>query len=196
MDSSLGSFSKGRGFESSSRTNSYFDKQMRKTVESKVAETVLQRPGEIIVRDMVFRVAPPSVATLILASEAISKLPDIRLNGENIASESLYVAKDCRVIGEVVAILMLGAKGLQETRSVVEKSLLGLKKAEHEVTIDHKAELTKKLLEDLEPRELHEVLAKLLGTLQIGDFFGLTASLIEINLLRQTREAETTASGR
>lgn len=169
---------------------------MRKTVESKVAETVLQRPGEIIVRDMVFRVAPPSVATLILASEAISKLPDIRLNGENIASESLYVAKDCRVIGEVIAILMLGAKGLEETRSVVEKSLLGLKKAEREVTIDHKAELTKKLLEDLEPRELHEVLAKLLGTLQIGDFFGLTASLIEINLLRQTREAGTTVSGR
>lgn len=168
---------------------------MKKTVESKVAETVLQKSDEVTVRDMTFQVAPPCTATLILASEAISQLPYVNLDSKSIASESLYVAKDCRVLGDIVAILMLGAKGLKETRIVVKKRLFGLIKEEREIVIDHKANLSKKLLEDLEPRELNETLARLLNTLQIGDFFGLTASLIEINLLRQTREAGTTVSG-
>ncbi len=167
----------------------------KEKIEKKVAQTVLQEPVEIIVRDMVFRVAPPSTATLILASEAISQLPYVNLDSENIASESLYVAKDCRALGEIVAILILGAKGLKETRTITEKRLFGLVTKTQEIEVDKKAELANSLLEDLEPRELQGMLVKLLNTLQIGDFFGFTASLIEINLLRRTREAGMTASG-
>lgn len=168
---------------------------MKKTVEKKVAETILQQSEEVSIGNEKYQVAPPSTATLILASEAISQLPYVNLDGENIASESLYIAKDCRVLGDIVAILILGAKGLSETHKVIKKRYLGLKKEECEIIIDHKSILSKKLLENMSPRELHNLMVRLLQFMQLGDFFGLTTSLIEINLLRKTREVGTIASG-
>lgn len=66
---------------------------------------------------------------------------------------------------------------------------------EVEEVIDHKTALAKSLLEDITPRELLNLAARLLQRSQVADFFGLTTFLTEINLLRQTREVETTASG-
>ena len=176
---------------------------MKKTVETKVAGTILQQKEEIAVGDETYQVAPPSTATLILASEAISQLPYVNLDSENIAGESLYIAKDCRVLGDIVAILILGAKGLTEVKktseTVEKRRLFGLIKEEEivetEEEIDNKAILAKKLLENIPPRELHTLMVRLLQFMQLGDFFGLTTSLIEINLLRKTREVGTTAFG-
>lgn len=180
-------------------------------IETKVARTILQEPEEITVGDTVYQVAPPSTATLILVSEAAARMPQEKLDPERIVDEVLSIAKDCRPIGEFAAILILGAKGLTETRKAVktvekavyEPILFGLLKrprvitetVEEEVMIDRKAELSKALLEDLSPRELHNLTARLLQRMQIADFFGLTTFLIETNLLRQTREVGTTASG-
>lgn len=180
-------------------------------IETKVARTILQEPEEITVGDTVHQVAPPSTATLILMSEAAARMPQDKLDPERIVDETLAIAKHCRPIGEFAAILILGAKGLIETRKVVktvektvyEPCLFGLLKrprviietVEEEVVIDRKAELSKALLEDLSPRELHNLTARLLQRMQIADFFGLTTFLIETNLLRQTREVGTTASG-
>ena len=66
---------------------------------------------------------------------------------------------------------------------------------EVEEVVDHKAALAKSLLEDMTPKELHNLAARLLQRSQVADFFGLTTFLSEINLLRQTREVGTTASG-
>lgn len=166
-------------------------------IESKVSKTVLQQTEEITVGGETMEVAPPSTATLILVSEETAKLPSIKLDSENIAGEVLYVAKDCRVLGDIVAILILGAKNLRTTKIVEERRFFGLITERREITIDNKAELAKKLLEDITPRELHNLTVRLLKALQIADFFGLTTSLIEVNLIRQTREveSETTAFG-
>lgn len=166
-------------------------------IESKVAKTILQKTEKVIIGNETMEVAPPSTATLILVSEETAKLPHIKLDSENIAGEVLYVAKDCRVLGDIVAILILGAKNLLTTKTVEKKRLFGLVTERQEITIDNKAELAKKLLEDITPRELHNLTVLLLKALQISDFFGLTTSLIEINLIRQTREVvnETTVSG-
>lgn len=168
-----------------------------KDIESKVSKTVLQQTEEIMVGGEIMEVASPSTATIILVSEETAKLPHMKLDGENIAGEVLYVAKDCRVLGDIVAILILGAKNLSTTKTVEKKRLFGLITERKEITIDNKAQLAKKLLEDVSPRELHNLTIRLLKTLQIADFFALTTSLIEVNLLRQTREVgnETTASG-
>lgn len=99
--------------------------------------------------------------------------------------------------------MILGAKGLTEThkavKTVEKRRFWGFVKeteqVEVEETIDHKAELAKSLLEDITPRELHNLAARLLQRSQVADFFGLTTFLTEINLLRQTREVETIASG-
>jgi hypothetical protein len=173
---------------------------MENTVESKVSKTILQQQEEIAVGDEIYKVSPPSVATIILASEAISRLPTVKLDSDNILYECMYIAKDCRVLGDIIAILILGAKGLKETRKIVKKRFCGLSSYEVETTVDNKAILAQKLLEDLEPNELNGLMVRLLNTVQLSDFFGLTASLIEINILRRTREMEreavaTTASG-
>lgn len=176
---------------------------MQENIETKVAKTVLQQPEEVIIGDTVYQVAPPSSATLILMSEAASRMPQVKLDADRIVDEVLAMAQDCRPMGEFVAIMILGAKNLTERKKVPVKTekrrFFGLVKfvKEHEAdkVIDQKTILAKKLLEDIEPRELHSLAARLLQRMQIADFFGLTTFLIETNLLRQTREVVTTASG-
>ena len=155
-------------------------------LENKTAKAILQQPVEVVIGEKTYQVAPPTIATLILVSEAISKLPKVNLDNEKIASESLNIAKDCAVLGEIVAILILGAKELIGTR----KSLFGTKE------VDRKAILATEILSELNPKQLSEMLNKLLAGMELGFFFQITTSLIEINLLRKTKEAETTASGR
>lgn len=176
----------------------------KKTLEQKVAETILQRPVEVKVGEKTYTTAPPSVATLILVSEAVSRLPHFTLDPENVVGESLSIAKDCQALGEIVAILLLGAKNLTrrvKTEQTVEKRFFfGLirrkKTVEVEKIIDCKAELAQELLENLRPSELQGLTATLLQRMELGDFFGLTTFLSEINLLRQTKVGtEATAFG-
>lgn len=175
------------------------------TIERKVADTILQKEFEVSVGGKTYKAAPASTATLILASEAVSRLPHVSLNAEKVVEESLSVAKECRSLGEIAAILILGAKGLTETvkvRQTVKKHRLwGLirwtEDVETEKVIDRKAELAERLLEDLSPRSLNLLVAQLLQKMELGDFFGLTTFLIEVNLMRPTKvENRTTASGR
>lgn len=178
-------------------------------IEKKVADTILQQPQEIKVGNKKYETAPPSTATLILVSEAVSRLPQHTIEvkeGESIVQPCLALAKDCSPIGEIAAILILGAKGLTQVSTekieVQERRFFGLLKqtkvVEVERTIDRKAELAKELLEDHTPKELFNIVTRLLGTMQLSDFFATTTFLIEINLLRQTKvvaENPTTASG-
>lgn len=160
------------------------------TIEQKVGSAVLQKNKEITVAGRTFSVAPPSVATMILASEAVSLMPAVEMNPKDILSEVLFIAKDCRIIGDVVAILILGAKNLKETvtETVEVKRRFRRPRIETvERTIDRKAELAKWLLEELEPQELRKLFSDLINGFQLGDFFGFTTFLIEINLLRPTK---------
>lgn len=172
---------------------------MTKTIEQKVAEAVLQKPKEIVISDRTFSVAPPTVATLLLVSEYISLLPQITLNKERIVEEVLYIAKDCRVIGDILATLILGSKRLEEA-VIVKKNRKNrffrfLKKTKTQ-TIDRKTELSQWLLEELAPAQLYKIFFELIKDFQLGDFFGLTTFLTDINLLHQTKVVnETTASG-
>lgn len=163
---------------------------MAQTIEQRVGETVLQRNKEITIRDRQFSVAPPSIATLILASEAISLMPSVDLNPKNIVSEVLFIAKDCRVLGDIVAILILGAKNLKETvvETVEVKRRFRRPRVETvERVIDRKAEVSKWLLEELSPADMRKLFSDLINGFQLGDFFGFTTFLIETNLLRPTK---------
>lgn len=175
-----------------------------KTLEQKAAETILQTPVEVNVNGKTYKTAPPSVATLILASEAVSHLPRVVLDPKNVVEESLSIAKDCQALGDIVAIFILGARHLTEKVKVQQtrekRYLWGLFKrkvvVEVEEVRDRKAELAKELLEDLTPSELYSLTATILQRMNLTDFFGLTTFLIEINLMRQTKvETKATAFG-
>ena len=167
-----------------------------RTIEQQVGEAVLQKHQEVVVSDRTFKVAPPSVATLILASEAISLLPQVHLDRKHIVEEVLSVAKDCRVLGDIAAILILGSKGLKETVTRRKKRFFGLLTKDVTETIDRKAELSRWLLDELDSTAPNKLVFELLKGFNLGDFFGATTFLIEINLLRPTKVVdETTAFG-
>ena len=52
-----------------------------------------------------------------------------------------------------------------------------------------------RIMEDITPATLNETITKRLMEMQLGDFFGLTTSLSEINTLARTKEVEQTAPG-
>lgn len=78
-------------------------------IEGLVSDTILQKPYSIQIGQETYEVAPPSIATLILASELISQLPKVELDKSLVTFESLRIAKDCKVLGDIVATLILGA---------------------------------------------------------------------------------------
>lgn len=166
-----------------------------KTIEQKTAGAILEKPVEIVIGGKTYQAAPPSTATLILVSEAVSQLPKIALDAEKIVEETLSVAKDCRILGDIVAILILGAKNITETKRTPQikdkRYLWGLirvkKTVEVEEVINHKEALAREVLEELSPRELNNTVTSLLSSMNIADFFGLTTFLTEVNLLHQRK---------
>ena len=164
------------------------------TIESKVASAILERSiATIEIEGAKYEIAPPSVATLILLSEIASRLPVVEpVSNDKIVYSVLRNAKNFRPLGDLLAVLILGAKGLTETttRKVIKSRLFGLIKTEKEetVTINKKAELSKILLENVRPSILFNLIIKRLNEMEIGDFFGITTSLSEVNLLKPTKE--------
>ena len=164
-------------------------------IEERTADTILQKPEAVTVGGKEYEVAPPSIATLVLASKYISRLPRVELDKENVLGGVLAVAKDCGMIGDILAILILGARQSEETvegrfRSFISRILKRKVETKRE-------RLAKTLLENMKPRDAYSLLAKLVGNLQIADFFGLTTFLIGVNMTKATKVVtETTASGR
>lgn len=171
------------------------------TIEEKVAQTILQEPIKIKVGDKEYSVAPPSTATLIMASAAISRLPRIILDEQRLVQDVLCAAKDCEAIGDVMAVFILGAKQANEVAVRVEEKVVtrcfGLfkRKMRVEVRESKREQLSRELLINLSPRELQTALAQILGTLEVGDFFGLSTFLLEVNTTRPTKVENQTASG-
>lgn len=174
-----------------------------KTIEQKTAETLLQQPEAVAVGGKTYMIAPPSIATLVLASRFIAELPHIRLDQERVLESALAIAKNCESIGDIAAILILGAKRCLEPKTIIRRAskrvLWGLfhsssRKAE---TITRREALARELMENLTPQQMHELIGQALLKMQVGDFFGLTTFLTEINLTKPTKvETEATAPGR
>ena len=169
--------------------------EMAKKIERKVADTILQKPQEVKIGDTVYQMAPPTLSTLITVSELIARLPAVKMNTDDLFKESMYVAKDCAVLGEILAVLILGTKDIKEKREVEQTRFFGLLRTRRQIEVDRKMELAQKILNEVSPAELNTILIGAFQEMQISDFFGLTTSLLEINLLRRTREVVTTAFG-
>jgi hypothetical protein len=163
-------------------------------VEEKVASTIFQEKEKIKIGTKEYDIAPPTTATLIQVSRLISKLPEVKLESDEVFFGSLMIAKDCQILGHIAAILILGVDRNTFYHSE-EKRLLNRLKSRHAKKV--KA-LSDTLLCECTPKELNSIIVQQLSRMEIGDFFALTTSLCEINILRKTRGVvpTTTASGR
>lgn len=172
------------------------------TIEEQTAKTIIQKAEEIKVGDKTYTIAPPSIATLILVSAAVSRMPRLRLDSDKIIEETLSIAKDCEIIGQIAATLILGAKHVDEivhSHITTQKRFLWGLIRMNKTTVKTETrlqQLSRELLNDVTPGELHNIVVQTLLKMQVGDFFGLTTFLTEINLMRPTKVVtEATASG-
>ncbi len=149
------------------------------TLESKVAKTILQEKTEVKVGKDTFEAAQPTIATLIEVSKLISKLPAIQMDSENLLFESLSIAKDTELIGDIIAMLIVGAQAPQKIKINLFKYF---SKAERK-----RKRLARKILFEMTPSEVNTTLILLLSGMNIDFFFGIITSLFEVNLLRQSR---------
>lgn len=160
------------------------------TIESRAAQTILQKSVRVTVGGRTYEAAPPSTATLILASEAISRIPGAVMDEGKVVESSLAIARDCTPVAEVAAILILGAKEIRRSDRSLRGRLFRRRNAKYR--------LTQELLLEHSPSELFQLISKLLSTMQLGDFFAITTFLQGVNLLRPREVVEattTTASG-
>ena len=89
------------------------------TIEKQTADAILQSAKETIeIGGQQWEIGKPTVGTIIMASEMISQLPKFKdgMTGKDIIPEVMRVAKDAKIIGKIVALLILGAKRVQEHR--------------------------------------------------------------------------------
>lgn len=163
------------------------------TIESKVAAAILERKvGSIEIEGVTYEIAPPSLATLILVSETISTLPTFdKLDKSQWLDIVAHYAKDYKPLGDIAAILILGAKNLTEKRErIIEKRrFFGLLKRRVKVveTIDRKAELANALLLNVRPSVLNDTIIERLKQNEAAGFFATITSLSAVNILKPTK---------
>lgn len=159
-------------------------------VEVKVTDTILEKAITVQVGSKTYEVAPPTIATLILASEAVSRIPKFTLDPEKLVQECFCIARHTRFLGEIAAILILGAQRSELRVKPAQRGVFSRLRALFSRRRTQKEQLTDEILLNLSPKKLFEVITQVLTTLELSDFFGLTTFLTEINLLHQTRKVE------
>lgn len=97
-----------------------------------------------------------------------------KVPAEEIVTSVLHYARYYRPIGDIAAVLILGAKNLIEYRTIVQEKryLFGLirRKTETTIKVDKKAELAKIILENVSPTTLFNVVVQRLQDMEIGSF--------------------------
>lgn len=176
---------------------------MTETQEQRVADAVLQAPVEVKVGATTYKVAPPTLATLIRVSEIVSRLPRLpEVENGDLITSALSYASECGSLGLLAATLILGAReakapAVSEPPSSLFSRVLRLVRRERTPKSTRVEVLAREILETMSPVELQAVVAGVLKQMEIANFFALTTFLNAVNLLRPTKvENETTASGR
>lgn len=163
------------------------------TIESRVAATILQRTvGTLEIEGVKYDIAPPTLGTLILASEIVSVFPQIdEVEDKQRIFTALFKAKDFKMLADLAAVLILGSKRLSEEREVtiVKRRFFGLFKCKRKVkqTVDLRAELAQKILDNVRPSVLFEVIIQRLRDNEVMTFFAITTSLSAANILKPTK---------
>ena len=163
------------------------------TIESRVAATILERTvGTLEIEGVKYDIAPPTIGTLILASEIVSFFPKVEdVNDKQRIFMALFKAKDFEKLAELGAVLILGSKKQTEEREIiiVKRHLFGLIKRKQRVKqiVDLRAELAQKIPDNVRPSVLFEVIIKRLRDNEIMTFFAITTSLNEANILKPTK---------
>lgn len=157
-------------------------------IEKNVSDVILQKPIDVTVGGKTYTIQPPTLATMILASEEIAKLPEVNLDEENIVYDTMREAKNSKAIGKVLATFILGAKRARRKEITVEKGhlwIIPFIKVKMVTALD---KLSDKILEDMTPKDGLTLISEALKNTQITDFFALTTFLNGVNVTKRKVE--------
>lgn len=158
-------------------------------IETSVASAILEKSvGELKLDGHTYKIAPPTIATLILVSEVVATLPVVdreKVTKDDIVASALHNAKDYKALGTICAILILGAKEVEK-----KTFLRRVKRCFHIGKTEKVDELAREILLNVRPTVLFDILIKRLQDMEISSFFAITTSLSEANILRPTKEVE------
>jgi len=156
-----------------------FKRAMKKeTIEGKTAETLLQSDEAIEIGGKRYDVAPQTTGTLVLASAIIAELPSSKgVSGDEVLGFVLNSAKEYGKVGEVLAVLVVGAKRLK-CGSWFSRLFWRWRCRQ----------LAGRFLNEVGTDELIRAFVEVLGRMRGSDFFGLTTFLQEIKTTTPTRE--------
>ena len=158
----------------------------KKTIQQRVAETVLQRPMTFALGRRTYKAAPPTIGTLILVSDMLSRMPDLHLDGADVFRSTLRAAKDSSYLPEICATLILGAKGIDRKEFI----WFGRTRL---------ARLTERIRREASPAEVSRAISEIVAGMGVGDFFAISTFLQGLNLTKPTKvenASAPTASGR
>ena len=166
---------------------------MARNIESKVAETILQKSIKVEGGGKSYIAPSPTLATLLLVSEKIADLPK-EFGQDGSAAGILRDTRNARILAEICSIYILGAKIVIKEEQHGKFKPFSLLHTNHHPKYRN---LTKEILENWTPNELNVAFTRFLEGSDLRDFFGVSTFLREVNLTKPTKvENETTASGR
>jgi hypothetical protein len=159
-------------------------------MEDKVAKTLLEEPTTIIIGGEAYKVAPPSIITLVRASKYISKIPADTIDQEHIFGSIVHKAEDYENIAWAVAVILLGNHFTETARPPFWQFWKRKKHITQGEVLANK--LTKAPIS-----EISEAFFKVIGQMDIRSFFVISTSLKGMMITKPTKEVEneTTASG-
>lgn len=155
----------------------------KRTTEEQVASSVLQQKDQTIeIGGREYRFGKPSVATIIMVSGLISKLPEVNtdITDGELTEEVLKTARHSKVLGEIVATLILGAKRVMAIRES-KRHWWQRKDSEYD-------RLSRDVLLECDAKELSKLVIDNLTNLHLGNFFAITASLAGANATKPTKD--------
>ena len=159
-------------------------------MEEQVAQTLLEEPTTVTIGGEAYKVAPPSIFTLVRASKYISKIPTDTISEGNIFGSIIHNAEEYENIAWAISAILLGKKFTE----IVTYPKWQFWRKKNNVT---KGEILAKKLINTPINEVSSAFFKVLGQIDIRAFFVITTSLNGMMITKPTKEVEneTTASG-
>ena len=159
-------------------------------MEEQVAQTLLEEPITVTIGGEAYKVAPPSIFTLVRASKYISKIPTDTISEGNILGSIIHNAEEYENIAWAISVILLG----KDFTQIVTYPKWQFWRKKKNVT---KGELLAKKLINTPITEVSAAFFKVLGQIDIRAFFVITTSLKGMMITKPTKEVEnqTTASG-
>ena len=159
-------------------------------MEEQVAQTLLEEPTTVTIGGEAYKVAPPSIFTLVRASKYISKIPTDTISEGNIFGSIIHYAEEYENRAWAISAIVLG-DNFTEVETYPKWQFWKRKK-----NVTKGENLVKKLMK-APINEVSTTFFKVLGQMDIRAFFVITTSLKGMMITKPTKEVvnETTVSG-